>query len=191
MATRREVADALKKASAFMFFRYRYSMAYEVGLQSWGTRRADVIGNKISGDLVLIEVKSSVADFKSDAKWHEYLKFADRVYLAFTVDVARKINKDKELMSRIPSRVGVLVLSEYGLMRVVKKAKIVPVEPDIRMSILARLAWRAGELSKRTTRARQRVYLPGAPELKPKPQPKRPKFRRRRKSKRKTYRSRT
>jgi hypothetical protein len=158
-ASRREIASALKEASANMFFRYRYSMSYEVGLQAWGSRRADVIGNKISGDIVLIEVKSSVADFRGDSKFHEYQKFCDRMYLSFTKEVALKINKDKELMSRIPKRVGILILEDHGYMRVVKKALIVPVETSLRISILARLAWRAGELSKRTTRSRKRVFI--------------------------------
>jgi hypothetical protein len=133
MATRKEIADALKEAAGYMFFRYRYSIAYELGLTSWGGRRADVIGNKISGDLVMIEVKSSVADFRSDDKWHEYLPFADRFYLAFTEEVARKVNKKPELMSRIA--------------------------PDIRVTTLARLAWRAGDLSKRTNRQRKRIFI--------------------------------
>lgn len=176
--TRKQIADTLKQAVAFMFFRYRFAMAFEVGLQAWGTRRADVIGNKISGEIVIIEVKSSVADFRSDSKWHEYLKYADRFYLAFTKDVARKIRVYTELMSRIPKRVGVMVLEPYGYMRIIKKAQRVEVEPTLRLNILARLAWRAGELSKRTQRARQRVYLPGEPELKPKSKLKRRKFRR-------------
>ena len=163
--TRKQVADVLKEASANMFFRYRYSMTYELGIQAWGSRRADVIGNKISGDIVLIEVKSCVADFKTDNKLHLYLPYCDRMYLAFTKDVARKINKNPELMARIPAGVGVLVLEPTGLMRVVKKAKRLPVETSIRINILARLAWRAGDLSKRTTRSVKRIYLPGEPKL--------------------------
>lgn len=160
MANRKEIADALKEAAAYMFFRYRYSIAFELGLTSWGGRRADVIGNKISGDLVMIEVKSSVADFRSDSKWHEYLPFADRFYLAFTEDVARKIKKNPELMARIPKRVGILVLSsKTGYMRTVKPAKRVDVSPDTRVTTLARLAWRAGDLSKRTNRQRQRIFI--------------------------------
>ena len=160
MATRKEIADGLKEAAGYMFFRYRYSIAYELGLTSWGGRRADVIGNKISGDLVMIEVKSSVADFRSDDKWHEYLPFADRFYLAFTEEVARKVNKNPELRSRIPKRVGVLVLSKKtGYMRTIKPAKHIEVSPEIRVTTLARLAWRAGDLSKRTNRQRKRIFL--------------------------------
>jgi hypothetical protein len=160
MATRKEIADALKEAAAFMFFRYRYSITFELGLTSWGGRRADVIGCKISGDLVMIEVKSSVADFRVDTKWQEYLPFCDRFYLIFTEDVARRINKNPELMARIPKRVGVLVLSsKTGYARTVKPARRVAVAPDIRITTLARLAWRAGDLSKRTNRQRKRIYI--------------------------------
>lgn len=141
------------------FFRYRYSMTFELGLKSWGSRRADVIGSKISGDLVLIEVKSSVADFRTDSKWTEYLEFADRVFLAFTKEVARKIYDNPELKARIPKRVGILVLGSDGYMKTAKPARREPVSPETRLSILARLAWRAGELSKRTQRSRERVFI--------------------------------
>jgi hypothetical protein len=161
--SRAQIAQALKEASAYAFFRYNYSIAFEVGLQAWGSRRADVIGNKINGDLVIIEVKSSVADFRSDGKWHEYLKYADRVYLAFDKATARKIRDNPELKARIPDRVGVMILEPYGYMRVIKPAKRVSVDPALRLSILARLAWRAGELSKRLGRARKRVYIGDPP----------------------------
>ncbi len=156
---RTEAAAALKKASSMMFFKYGYSMTFELGLKSWGRRRADVIGCKIKGDLVLIEVKSSVADFRADGKWTEYLPFADRVYLAFTKEVARKIHGNPELKARIPKRVGVLVLGDDGYMKVAKPARRVEVETETRISILARLAWRAGDLSKRVQRQRERVFI--------------------------------
>ncbi len=152
-------AEALKKASAMMFFKYGYSMTYELGLKRRGRRRADVIGCKLSGDLVLVEVKSSVADFRADSKWTEYLEFADRVYLAFTKEVARKIQAKPELKDRIPKRVGILVLGTDGYMKTAKPARRKTVDPDTRLSILARLAWRAGDLSKRTQRQRERVFI--------------------------------
>jgi hypothetical protein len=156
---RTETAEALKKASAMMFFKYGFSLTFELGILPWGRRRADVIGCKIKGDLVLIEVKSSVADFRSDDKWTEYLPFADRVYLAFTKEVAKKIYNNHELKARIPKRVGILVLGDDGYMKTAKPAKRVTVEAETRISILARLAWRAGDLSKRLKRQRERVFI--------------------------------
>jgi len=45
-------------------------------------RRADIFALGRSGDLVIIEIKSSIADFRADRKWAEYRDFADRFYFA-------------------------------------------------------------------------------------------------------------
>ena len=45
-------------------------------------RRVDVIGLNKGGQFIVIEIKSSVADFKADEKWPEYLPFADQMFFA-------------------------------------------------------------------------------------------------------------
>jgi hypothetical protein len=45
-------------------------------------RRADIFALGRGGDLAIIEIKSSVADFRADRKWIEYRDFADRFYFA-------------------------------------------------------------------------------------------------------------
>jgi hypothetical protein len=45
-------------------------------------RRADILALGRGGDLVIIEIKSSVADFRADRKWAQYRDFADRFYFA-------------------------------------------------------------------------------------------------------------
>jgi hypothetical protein len=45
-------------------------------------RRADILALGRGGDLVVIEVKTSVADFRADRKWAEYRDYADRFYFA-------------------------------------------------------------------------------------------------------------
>src|SRR5579883_3189867 len=45
-------------------------------------RRADVMGLGRGGELVIVEVKSSLRDFRSDAKWREYRAYCDRFYFA-------------------------------------------------------------------------------------------------------------
>lgn len=45
-------------------------------------RRADVIGLDRKGCFIIIEIKSSVADYRSDGKWHEYIGFCDHFYFA-------------------------------------------------------------------------------------------------------------
>jgi hypothetical protein len=45
-------------------------------------RRADILALGRGGDLIIVEIKSSVADFRADRKWTEYRDFADRFYFA-------------------------------------------------------------------------------------------------------------
>src|SRR5438876_10824481 len=45
-------------------------------------RRADILALGKTGDLIIIEIKSSVADFRGDRKWAAYREFADRLYFA-------------------------------------------------------------------------------------------------------------
>jgi hypothetical protein len=45
-------------------------------------RRADIFALGRGGDLAVIEIKTSVADFRADRKWIEYRDFADRFYFA-------------------------------------------------------------------------------------------------------------
>jgi hypothetical protein len=45
-------------------------------------RRADVLALGRDGTLVVVEIKSSVADFRADRKWPEYRQWCDRLYFA-------------------------------------------------------------------------------------------------------------
>ncbi|MEE2996105.1 MAG: MmcB family DNA repair protein [Pseudomonadota bacterium] len=45
-------------------------------------RRVDVMAIDRNGDFVIVEVKSSVSDYRADRKWQEYLAFSERFYFA-------------------------------------------------------------------------------------------------------------
>ena len=45
-------------------------------------RRVDVMAIDRNGEFVIVEVKSTVADYRGDRKWHEYLAFCERFYFA-------------------------------------------------------------------------------------------------------------
>lgn len=45
-------------------------------------RRADVAALGPKGEIVLVEVKSCMADYAADAKWRDYLEHADAFYFA-------------------------------------------------------------------------------------------------------------
>jgi hypothetical protein len=68
-------------------------------------RRADVIALHVSGEIVIVEVKSGRADFQSDRKWPEYLEFCDRFFFAVEPDFPQAI---------LPSDCGLIVADAHG-----------------------------------------------------------------------------
>lgn len=57
-------------------------------------RRVDVCALDRAGKFVVVEVKSSLADFRTDAKWHEYLDYCDFYYFAVAADFPRDVLPD-------------------------------------------------------------------------------------------------
>ncbi len=152
--TRKAVTEALKKAAAFYFFRYGFAVTFELGVMPWGSRRADLVATKVSGKIVVCEVKSSLADYRSDGKWKDYLDFCDMFAFVMTPDLYSK------LKGELPKNVGVLCLDpSTGYAYMAKKCSLLELRDENRISTLARLAWRSGELSKRTQRSRVRVFI--------------------------------
>jgi hypothetical protein len=68
-------------------------------------RRADVLALGKTGDLVIVEVKTSVADFRADRKWIAYRDFSDRLYFAVANDFPRLL---------IPDECGLMVADSFG-----------------------------------------------------------------------------
>jgi hypothetical protein len=68
-------------------------------------RRADVIALGRAGELSIIEVKSSIADFRSDRKWPEYGDWCDRLYFAVGPDFPRQL---------IPEECGLFVADAFA-----------------------------------------------------------------------------
>ena len=59
-------------------------------------RRADIVALSASGDIWIIEVKSSVEDFRADQKWPEYREFSDQLYFAVRVALGSKLLPDEK-----------------------------------------------------------------------------------------------
>jgi hypothetical protein len=68
-------------------------------------RRADLVGVGRSGEIWIVEIKSSVADFRADQKWMDYRLHCDRLFFATTVDVPCEI---------FPKDTGLIVADAYG-----------------------------------------------------------------------------
>lgn len=69
-----------------------------------GGRRVDLCGIDRGGRFCVVEVKSSPADFRADAKWTEYVAFSDLFYFAVDAAFPRTL---------IPADVGLIVADAY------------------------------------------------------------------------------
>lgn len=54
-------------------------------------RRADVLTMDGKGRFTIVEIKTSLADFRADAKWEEYLEFCDSYYFAVPDHFPREV----------------------------------------------------------------------------------------------------
>jgi len=68
-------------------------------------RRADVMAMASDGTFTIIEIKSSVTDFRTDNKWPEYLEYCDHFYFAVGEDFPQEL---------IPDYCGLIVADAYG-----------------------------------------------------------------------------
>lgn len=68
-------------------------------------RRADVIALNEAGVIWIVEIKSSLEDFRSDGKWLEYCDFCDRLFFAIPQAM------DPDIM---PGEAGLIVADNWG-----------------------------------------------------------------------------
>ncbi|MEQ9436662.1 MmcB family DNA repair protein [Hyphomonas sp.] len=68
-------------------------------------RRADIAAVSPAGEIAMVEIKSSVSDFRSDSKWRDYMPFCDRFYFAVMADFPQDL---------IPVETGLIVADAFG-----------------------------------------------------------------------------
>ena len=68
-------------------------------------RRADLVALGGDGEIWIVEIKSSVADFRADQKWADYRKHCDRQFFATAAHVPLDI---------FPSDAGLILADGYG-----------------------------------------------------------------------------
>jgi hypothetical protein len=105
-----------------------YASLSEVSLANG--RRADVMGLGRAGEIVIVEVKSSLQDFRGDAKWPEYREFCDRFYFAVAEQFPREA---------IPADCGLIVADGFGA-AVLREAPLMPVAAARRRAVMLRFA---------------------------------------------------
>jgi len=120
VASRNPLVDGRQSERAMMVrrgvsrFLAESGMALVAELPLASGRRADLIGIDRRGKFTLIEIKSSIEDFRSDSKWPDYLAYCDAFYFATHAGVPADL---------FPTSQGLIIADHYG-------AEIIRPAPD-------------------------------------------------------------
>ena len=82
-------------------------------------RRADILAVGRDGAIWIVEIKSSIADFRADQKWPEYRDYCDALLFAVAPDFPSDI---------LPADTGLIFADAYAG-EVVRQASAPPIEP--------------------------------------------------------------
>jgi hypothetical protein len=98
-----ETARAIARGTSRLLRSFGFSALSELPLPSG--RRADLVALNDRGEVWIVEIKSSLADFRADQKWEDYRQHCDRLFFAFTRELPCEI---------FPDGVGLIVADAYG-----------------------------------------------------------------------------
>jgi hypothetical protein len=103
MSDPRDLAKLIARGTARALAQRSYASLSEVPLANG--RRADLVALARDGMFLIVEVKSSVADFRSDRKWADYREFCDRLSFAVPAEFPAGL---------IPEECGLIVADPFG-----------------------------------------------------------------------------
>jgi hypothetical protein len=105
-----------------------YSVLGELTLPSG--RRADLVGLGAHGEVWIVEIKSSIEDYRADHKWMEYRAHCDRLFFAAGPDTPSDI---------FPSEAGLIVADAFGA-AIVREAPRHPLHASRRKTMMLAFA---------------------------------------------------
>ena len=115
-----ETALAIARGTARYLHALGYCVVSELPLPSG--RRADLVALGGDGEIIIVEIKSSIADFRADQKWMDYRRHCDRLFFATHAGVPCDI---------FPAEAGLIVADAFG-------ASIVSEAPEQRIAATTR-----------------------------------------------------
>src|SRR6185295_6577281 len=98
-----QTALAVARGTMRLLHQLGFSAVSELPLPSG--RRADLTALNAAGDIWIVEIKSSIEDFRADQKWMDYRAHCDRLFFATTLDVPCDI---------FPKDTGLIVADAFG-----------------------------------------------------------------------------
>lgn len=98
-----EAALAIRRGALRLLHALGYSAVAELPLASG--RRADLVALGPGAEFWIVEIKSSIADFRADHKWHEYRLHCDRLLFAVAPEFPAAI---------LPADAGLVVADGFG-----------------------------------------------------------------------------
>jgi hypothetical protein len=98
-------------------------------------RRADLVALSDDGMIWIIEIKSSIEDFRVDQKWPEYRQHCDRLFFAIPESVPQEI---------MPEEAGLILADGFGA-AILREAPEHRLAAATRKAMLVRLARTASE----------------------------------------------
>jgi hypothetical protein len=123
-----QTALAIARGTARYLHALGYCVVSELPLPSG--RRADLVSLGGGGEIIIVEIKSSVADFRADQKWPDYRMHCDRLFFATVVDVPCEI---------FPTDAGLIVADAFGA-SIVCEAPEHPLPAATRKAMMLRFA---------------------------------------------------
>ena len=98
-------------------------------------RRLDVAAISDAGEIAAVEIKVSLADYRADEKWPDYLEYCDRYYFAVPEGFPPEI---------LPAAHGLIIADKFGA-AIVREAPHSPITAARRKALLIRFGRTAAE----------------------------------------------
>lgn len=115
-----EIAQLVARGTRRLLRSRKFATVTELPLASG--RRADIVALAPDATLLIVEIKSSIADFRADAKWPDYRFHCDRLYFAIPAEIPPEI---------MPADAGLIIADGFG-------AEILREAPDHRLAAATR-----------------------------------------------------
>src|SRR3954452_14433277 len=98
-----QTALAVARGAKRLLHQFGFSAVTELSLPSG--RRADLVALNSASDIWIVEIKSSIEDFRADQKWMDYRLHCHRLFFATTDEVPCEI---------FPKDTGLVVADAFG-----------------------------------------------------------------------------